>query len=101
LAAVTFPIAFRPRGIHQNAAHHPRRHRDEMHAILPLDLGDLNQPEIRLVDQGGCLQRMVATFVTHVPARDAVQLLVDERQQAVECVLFTSTPRQQQGRRFV
>ena len=67
-----------------------------MRATLPLDLLDLNQPEIRLIDQRGRLKRVAGTLVAHMAPRQAAQLLMDEGQQAVECRHLTPPPGLQQ-----
>ena len=55
-----------------------------MGAILPLDLLDRDQPEIRLIDQRGSLERVAGALVPHVTPRQTAQLPMDEGQQAVE-----------------
>ena len=85
------------RGVHQNAPHEARGHRKEMRAILPLDLLDFDQPEIRLIDQRGSLERVAGTFVAHMAPRQAAQLLMDEGQQAVERCHITPPPGLQQS----
>ena len=69
-----------------------------MRAILPLDLLDFDQPEIRLVDQRGSLQRVAGTLVAHMAPGQAAQFPMDEGQQAVERRVLTPPPRLQQTR---
>ena len=68
-----------------------------MHAILPRDLLDFDQPEIRLVDQRGRLERMADTLVTHMAPGQAAQLPVDEGQQPVERRHLPPAPSLQQS----
>ena len=68
-----------------------------MRAILPLDLLDFDQPEIRLIDQRGSLERVAGTLVTHVAPGQAAQLPMDEGQQAVERRHLTPPPGLQQS----
>ena len=42
-----------------------------------------DEPQVRLVDQGGRLQRLPARFVGQARSRQAAQLVVDQRQQFV------------------
>ena len=91
-ARIALLVALGARGIHQNAPHEARGHREEVHAILPLDLLDFDQPEIRLVDERRGLKRMPDAFVAHVAPRDTAQFLMDERQQLIERGLLTSAP---------
>ena len=68
-----------------------------MGAILPLDLLDRDQPEIRLIDQRGSLERVAGALVPHVTPRQTAQFSMDEGQQAVERRHLTSSPGLQQG----
>ncbi len=69
-----------------------------MGAVLPLHLPDINQPEVRLVHQCGCLKGVAHPFVAHVPASQAAQLPVDQGHQQLERGLITLAPGQQQLR---
>ena len=67
-----------------------------MRAILPLDLLDLDQPEIRLVDERGSLERVARPLVAHMAPSQAAQFPVNEGQQAVKRGLLTPPPGLQQ-----
>ena len=68
-----------------------------MRAILPLDLLDFDQPEIRLIDERGRLKRVAGALVAHVASGQAAQLPMDEGQQAVERRPVTPPPSLQQS----
>ena len=72
-----------------------------MRAILPLDLLDFDQPEIRLIDQRGSLERVAGTLVAHMAPGQAAQFSMDEGQQAVERRHLTPPPGLQQSGRVV
>ena len=55
-AATPFLISTGPGRIHQDAPHHSGRHREEVRAVLPPHLINLDQPEVHLVDERGCLR---------------------------------------------
>jgi len=71
--------AARARRVHQDAAHRARRHREEVRPVLPVDLADVDHPQVRLVDERRRLEGRAGPFAGHVVAREAVQLAVDER----------------------
>ena len=78
--------------------HHLRGDRKEVRAILPVDVALIDQLHISLVDQAGRLQRAVAAFVRHVARGDHVELVVDERDQAIERRAVAVLPLAQQHR---
>src|SRR5207253_11147176 len=94
--STTLLISLRAREIDEDAAHQPRRHGEEMCAVLPVDLADIDQTDVRLVDERGRLQRMSGSFVSHVPPGDAAQLVMDERNQLLQCGLIAVAPVDQQ-----
>ena len=63
-----------------------------MVAILPIDLVDVDQAEVGFIDQGACLKAVAGTLPCHATASDAVKLLMDERNQLVECCPISTTP---------
>jgi hypothetical protein len=67
-------------------------------AILPLDLLDLDQPQIRLVDERGGLQCMSGVFALRVPPREAPQFVVDERDEPIERIGLATPPGEEQRR---
>ena len=97
-AGATLLIAARPRGIDENSPHQPCRHGKEMRAILPLHLSNLDEPQVGLVDERGCLQGVTVPLPAHVVRRQPPQLVVDERQQRLECRVFAAIPGEKQVR---
>ena len=62
------------RVIDQDAPHHLRRHAEEVRAILPVDAILAGESDVRLVDQGGGLQRVVWPFAAQIGSRRAVAI---------------------------
>jgi hypothetical protein len=52
--------------------------------FCPLHSVYIDKSEIRFVHQRRCLERMIRTFLAHVPSRKAVELLIDEWNEPVE-----------------
>ena len=50
-------ILLRPREVHQDPTHQPRRNGEEVRAILPLHAADVDQPQVGLVDEGSGLEQ--------------------------------------------
>ena len=50
-AATALLIALRARGVHEDAPHQPRRHREEVRAVLPAHVPEVHQPQVGLVDE--------------------------------------------------
>jgi hypothetical protein len=86
----------RARVIHQDAAHHARRHRQKMGAVIPSDRLSADQPEIGFVDEGRRLQAVPHAFARQTAPRDAVEFVVDERDQLLEGAVVALTPVVQQ-----
>jgi len=58
-------------------------------AVLPAHLGSTAQALVRLVDQGGGLQRVPGPLLPHVTMRHAVQFPIDQRDQFLEGAIVT------------
>ena len=91
----TFDAAMCTGGVHQDAPHDPRRHGEKVPPVLPVDLVNVEQSEIRLIDERRRLQCMVRTLLRHVAPRQAPQLLVDQRHQLVQGGCVASPPCEQ------
>jgi hypothetical protein len=65
-------------------------------AILPVDLALIDQLQVRHVDEGRCLQRVLAPLAREVARRDDAQLVLDDRDQPVQCLALAvlSLPKQ-------
>ena len=69
--------------VNQDAPHHLSSDPKKMGAILPGDIL-IDQPEIRLVDQGRWLQRVIRTFSSQIMTGQATQLVVNQGQEPIE-----------------
>jgi hypothetical protein len=63
-----------------------------MRAVVPLDRFAVDQANKGLVDERRSLKTVPDTLSSHAAASDPVELLVDERNQAVEGTLVALTP---------
>jgi len=82
--------------IDENPPHHPRRHGEEVGAILPLHPLQVDEAQVALVDQRRGLQRVVLTLAGHVPPRQPSELFVHERNELVEGLRFAAPPCQEE-----
>ena len=99
-SAAAFLRAACPRVVHENAPHHPRRHRKKMPAVLPRDSVCIDQPDIRLVHQRRRLEAVAGTFPRHAAPRDSIKLLMDERNQSLQGGLVALRPSEKERRNF-
>ena len=76
-ASAALVPATRACGVHQDPAHHLRRHRKKLCALAPIDFGHVYQAEVHFVDQGRCLQSVGLVFILHIPAGDSAQFRID------------------------
>jgi hypothetical protein len=81
-----------PRVINQHLPHQPGGNSQEVCAIAGFERSLVNQPQIRLMDQRGALQRMTGTFAPQLASRDIAQLLINKRDQALEGFLVSRPP---------
>ena len=91
-AAAAFVRAPRAGVVDEDAPHDPRRHGQEMRAVVPLDRFSVNQADIGLVDERGRLETVTHALSGHAAARDLVELLVDERDQSLAGVVVSLPP---------
>ena len=70
--------------IHEDPPHDASRDGEEMRPVLPLDVFRFNQPEIRLVDEKGCLSAVTRALSGHAALCDRVEFAMDERNQPLE-----------------
>ena len=99
----TAPLVRTPRSseVDEHAAHQPRRHRQEMRPVLPVDVLDIDQAQIGFVDQFGRLHAVVRTLALQAPAGDAPQLVVDERHQRIQSRLVSLAPGSEENGQLV
>src|SRR5665213_2541368 len=67
--------------VNENSPHRLGGRREEVSAILPARIIFANQAKIRLVHQGGRLQRMSGRFSGHAMPGQLAQLIINQRQQ--------------------
>ena len=79
-------------GIDEYPAHHPNGDREEMLAVLPLDLLRIDQAEVGLVHEVGRLQRHSGPLPGDPLPCEPPQLAFDERDEGIEGILITGTP---------
>ena len=89
------------RVVDKDPAHDPGRDTEEMRSILPFDIALFDQPQVRLVNERGWLERVARAFVSKLTGGNPAQLGIDERQQAVEGVSIATTPVVEQFRDVV
>ena len=66
----------------ENPPHGLGRGGEEVAPAIPvLRLAAAEEPQVRLVDQGGGLERLAGPFATQLGRRDPAQLVVDQRQE--------------------
>src|ERR1035438_39611 len=68
--------------IHQNSTHHPGGGSEKMRPALPVDrLADESQ--VRFVDQGGCLERVIAALPAKMGGCNSLEFGVYQRDEAL------------------
>ena len=90
-------VTLRPRDVHEDAPHQPRGHREEVGPVLPVDVLDVDQPEVGLVHQRRGLQAVPAALARQAAPRDPAQFIVYERNQLVEGGLIAFPPCEEQS----
>ena len=63
---------------------------------MPLHLLQVDEAQVRLVDERRGLQRVVRALVCHVPPRQPLQLVVDQRHQLLERLGLAAAPRKEE-----
>ena len=69
-----------------------------MVAILPIHSVDVNQAEIDFIDQGAWLKAVAGAFAGHAAARNAMELVMHERNELIERRPISTAPREEQFR---
>ena len=90
-AASAFQVVA-PRMFHQNAPHQLGRNREEMGAILPLHALIIHQAHVGFIHQGRRLQAVAGALASHVAARQAVELVINDGGQPFERVPVAVAP---------
>ena len=69
-----------------------------MRTVFPVNVSGMGEPEERLVQKGGGLQRMTTALTRHVGAGESAQLRLDELKQLLQgAVISLLAPRAQQA----
>ena len=82
--------------VDENPAHHLRRHTEELRAILPGGPVLIDQPQVRLVDERGRLQRMPRALAAELGRGAPPELLVHEGNQTIARACVPGAPRVEQ-----
>jgi hypothetical protein len=82
--------------VHQDAAHDPGRYGQEMHAVGPRDRLAVDESDEGFIDERRGLQAVPDALARHAAASDAMELLMDQRDQVLEGALVALTPLQEQ-----
>ena len=83
-SAPPFRRLARPGMIYEHMPHGLGSHTVELSPILPLFAGVTRQPQIGLVDESRSLQGVTRILPLHMPARQFVQLRVNQRHKLLE-----------------
>ena len=78
--------------IHQDLAHQPGGHAQEVRPVLPVDAGLIHQPQIGFIHQGGGLQGMAGPLAAHGAVGDAPEFALDEGNRLVQTLPVASLP---------
>src|SRR5215469_11066289 len=100
-AAATLLVSGRARHINKNPAHQSRAHREEMGAIVPVELPAVEQSEIGFIYECTGLKHVAGPFAGHVPAGNIAQMVVNKRCELLERLVVSRTPSLEQLRDFV
>ena len=87
LAPATFDARSPPGVVHHNLTHCHRRDREEMAAIAPRRSCTVDQPQVCLVDERRRVERLSGLTPPQLPAGEAAQIVVNERNEAIESVV--------------
>src|SRR5205814_612227 len=86
--------------IDEYTAHDARGDGKKVRAVLPRDVLRGNQPQIGLIDERRRLQTVPDGLMTDVLPRDAMELVVDQRDQSIERALVPLAPFEEQSGDF-
>jgi hypothetical protein len=81
-------------------AHGASGYREKMRTVVPLNGPPVDQADIGFVHQRGRLKAVLCTLTGHATPGDAVELVIDERDQPLQGALIASTPLDQQAGDF-
>jgi len=87
--------------VHEDTAHHLRRHREEVRAVLPVGLSLADKSNVRLVYEGGRLQDVPWSLLAKPGRRPAAKLLMDHLNKLITRDDVAATPGAEQSRHVV
>jgi hypothetical protein len=83
--------------VHEDSAHQVGGNPEEVRPVLPLDRVLIDKLDVGLVHERGGLQRVVGALAREISSRQGPQFCVDQRNEAVECLLAAIAPFLQQA----
>ena len=95
-AALLRPL--RASEVDEDPPHQPRGHGEEMRTVLPADASAFDEAQIDFVDERGRLQAVPEVLSRHLATSDPMQLVVDDRDQPVECRVIALSPCDEESR---
>ena len=81
-----------PGVIDQNLAHDMSSNGEKMRPVLKSLPGKVYHPEIRFIDQSGCLKGVIGPLLAHPVPGDAAQFRLEKGQQMTERALVAAAP---------
>jgi hypothetical protein len=81
-----------PGVIDKDLPHNPGGNAEEVSPVLPRDLVLIYQPNIRFVHQGRRLQYMSGMLASHMPAGNAMKLILNQGNQFIQTLLVSTAP---------
>ena len=87
--------------IDENLPHQSRGNREELCAVLPSHAAQVDEAQVRLVDESGRRQRVVGPLRAQSPARDPTQILVHNGDQPAVRGSIALAPRHEQPRHII
>ena len=72
-----------------------------MRAVFPRDVADIDEAQIRLMDEGRGLQRVARPFIAHLAARQPPQLVMNDGDELLERGQISAAPGEQEPRHRV
>jgi hypothetical protein len=81
--AATLVACVRPGVIDQDSSHHCGGHGNKVCAVPPLNAIDLDQAQVRLINQRRRLERVTGVLPAHVVVGEPMQLVVQNREQRI------------------
>jgi len=97
-AAAALLRAFGAREVDEDPPHQTRGHGEEMRPVLPADASAFDEAQIDFVDERGRLEAVPGVLSRHLATSDPMQLVVDDRDQPVECRVIALSPCDEESR---